>query len=92
MSESEDNSRAVIARLARPHPSGGYVIGEASIRAEGSTFPALKAWILAHGGTPDSPVAVAAGRGLHGSRRIGDTDAQAAGRSSQYVLPASALV
>lgn len=90
MNEQEDKSRIVIARLARPHASGGYVIGEATIRAEGTAFPALKAWILAHGGTPETPTP-AANRGLHGSGRLSDTDGQAAGQAPQYVLPASAL-
>jgi hypothetical protein len=80
----DDATRVVIARLARPHASGGYVIGEATIRAEGATFPALKAWILAHGGTPEVPQATA-GRGLHGFGQ------QATRAASHYVLPASAF-
>jgi hypothetical protein len=85
MTVEEDQSRVVIARLARPHASGGYVIGEASIRAEGAAFPALKAWILAHGGTHDAPPA-AADHGLHGYRRVHATRA-----APQYVLPPSAF-
>jgi hypothetical protein len=77
----EEQTRVVIARLARPHASGGYVVGEATIRAEGATFPALKAWILNHGGTPEAPTAVAEGGGLHGFGR------QTARAASQYLLP-----
>jgi len=77
----EDQTRVVIARLARPHASGGYVVGEATIRAEGATFPALKAWILAHGGTAQAPAAVAESGGLHGFGR------QTARAASQYLLP-----
>jgi hypothetical protein len=79
----EDPTRVVIARLARPHASGGYVIGEATIRAEGATFPALKAWILAHGGTPEVSQATAERGGLHGFGR--ETTRAAA----QYLLPPS---
>jgi hypothetical protein len=85
--EEDDTTRVVIARLARPHASGGYVIGEAAIRAEGRTFPALKAWILAHGGTPDAPPEAAAGGGLHGSGRLADSVRQATRAAPQYVLP-----
>jgi hypothetical protein len=88
--EAEDRSRAVITRLARPHASGGYVVDEAAIRAEGSTFPALKAWILAHGGVAETPTAVA-GRGLYGSGRLLGMGSQPARRASRYLLPAGAL-
>ena len=49
----------VIARLARPHASGGYVIGHAAILAEGTDLAAFKEWILAHGGTLEVPSASA---------------------------------
>jgi hypothetical protein len=77
----EDETRAVIARLARPHASGGYVVGEATIRAEGASFPALKAWILAHGGTPEAPAGIADRGGLHAVGR------QATRPAPQYLLP-----
>jgi hypothetical protein len=90
VSANEDESRAVIARLARPHASGDYVVDEAALRAEGSAFPTLKAWIFAHGGIPETP-RPAAGRGLHGSGRLPGVGGQSAGRAPRYLLPASAL-
>jgi hypothetical protein len=84
-SAEADETAVVIARLARPHASGGYVIGEATIRAEGSTFPVLKAWILAHGGTPELAAAGAGDRGVHSFGR------QAPRAASQYLLPAGAF-
>jgi hypothetical protein len=85
MTVEQDQSRVVIARLARPHTSGGYIIGEASIRAEGSAFPALKEWILAHGGAHEAPPA-AVDRGLHGDGR-----GQVTRPAPHYVLPPSAF-
>jgi hypothetical protein len=81
MTMEEDPTRVVIARLARPHASGGYIVGEATIRAEGASFPALKEWILAHGGTPEAPVASADRGGLHGFGR------ETTRPASQYLLP-----
>jgi len=60
--------RAVIARLARPHASGGFVVGRAAILAEGADFAAMSAWILAHGGVPEALAPAGSGRGLHSSR------------------------
>lgn len=85
-----DPIRIVLARLARPHPSGGFVVGRAAILAEGGDFAAIKDWIIGHGGTPETPAPSAGAGGLHGSRLSGGTD-PAADQVPQYVLPASAL-
>jgi hypothetical protein len=85
-----DAIRAVIARLARPHASGGFVVGRAAILAEGGDFAAIREWIIAHGGAPDTPKPAAGGQGLHGSRRASGADPTGAS-VPQYVLPAGAL-
>jgi hypothetical protein len=46
----EEQIRGLVARLGRPHPSGGTVIERAALMAEGADFDATVAWILAHGG------------------------------------------
>jgi len=80
----------VITRLARPHASGGFVIGQGAILAEGADFAALKAWILAHGGAPQAPPPSGSGRGLYGSARMAEHAAPASRSAPRYVLPASA--
>jgi hypothetical protein len=87
VSVDEEEIKGVIARLGRPHASGGLVIGRAAILAEGAGFAAIQAWIIDHGGTPQTPPPTAASRGLHGTERLLD-----AGREApQYLLPAGAL-
>jgi hypothetical protein len=81
---------ALVARLSRPHASGGVVIERAAILAAGTDFPAVMNWITAHAGTPDTAVSATRGRGLHGSR-ITDGDATASRPPSRFVLPAGAL-
>jgi len=86
--EHEQQIRALVARLGRPHPSGGTVIERAALLAEGADFDATMAWILAHGGGPE--VSAAAPRaGLHGSA-LGAA-APASGKPRRFVLPAGAL-
>ena len=85
----DDEIRAVVKRLSRPHPSGGEVIERAAIVAAGGDFQGIMAWIVAHDG--EAEAAVPAGKGgLHGSRleyRIG-----AEGPTPlRFVLPAGAL-
>lgn len=58
--------RHLVARLARPHRSGGHAIERASILAEGEGAADVLAWITEHGGEPESVAAPRAGsRGLH---------------------------
>jgi hypothetical protein len=82
---------AVVARLARPHASGGAVIERATILAEGADFSAVMEWITAHGGKPETTLSTAPRRGLHGSRLddSGETESRTALR---FVLPAGALL
>ena len=80
----------LLTRLSRPHSSGGIVIERAAILAAGGDYPAIMEWIIAHSGRPETTVALARNRGLHGSR----TNAGGAPASQQpmrFVLPANSL-
>jgi hypothetical protein len=82
--------RSLVARLARPHRSGGSVIERAAIVAEGADSRAVVTWIVDHGGTPEVTVATSHRRGLHGSllHAGGGSEPRT---PSRYVLPAGAL-
>jgi hypothetical protein len=82
--------RALLSRLARPHPSGGQVIERAALVAAGSDFPDIIAWITAHGGKPETTVASARPLGLHGTR-IADGGGVRQRAPQRYVLPADQL-
>ena len=82
--------RALLRRLARPSRTGGYVVEGTAIRAEGSDFDAIEAWILAHGGKAEAPVTKAPSGGLFGDR-FTDSDAQRNLGTSRYELPDGAL-
>jgi hypothetical protein len=86
--EHEQQIRALVERLGRPHSSGGTVIERAALLAEGADFDATMAWILAHGGGPEVSAAAGPRGGLHGSTRGA---APAAGKPLRFVLPAGAL-
>ena len=86
----DDAILALVTRLARPHASGGDVIERAAILAEGGDSPAVIAWIINHAGEPESAVASASRRGLHGSRLSGGQQAPG-GPPLRFVLPAGAL-
>ena len=73
-SPDDDALRAVVARLSRPHRSGGHVIERAALLADGSDFEAVIAWIEAHGGQPEAPAPARSGGGLHSSRLTGPAD------------------
>jgi hypothetical protein len=82
--------RALVTRLARPHPAGGTVIERAAILAEGADFEAVMAWIVAHGGEPEATLPKASRSGLHGSR-VRDTGGAEPRTPSRFVLPPGAL-
>jgi hypothetical protein len=82
--------RDLVARLARPHASGGEVIERAAILAEGADFAAVIAWIEAHAGRPETAVAAGPSRGLHGTRLNGG-GADGARPPLRFVLPPGAL-
>ena len=81
---------ALVARLARPHASGGVVIERAGILAEGADFSAVMEWIIAHAGKPEASLSASPRRGLHGSHlnANGGTEPRTPPR---FVLPADAL-
>jgi hypothetical protein len=85
----DDQIRAMLGSLSRPHPSGGTVVESAALLAAGGDYEAAVAWIMAHSGVPEVTVA-APQRGLHGPRegaggRFGSAPAR-------FVLPPGALV
>jgi hypothetical protein len=82
----DDAIRALVTRLARPHPSGGSVIERAAIMAEGSASNDVMTWVLAHGAVAEAEVERSSTRqGLHG---VSDSAPRATAR---FVLPAGAL-
>ena len=86
----DDEIRVLVARLARPHPSGGTVIERAAIIAQGTGSEDVIAWVVAHGGVPEATVETSAPSGLHGRRH----ELTGGGRSkapSRFVLPPDAL-
>jgi len=78
--------RDIVARLSRPHASGGWVIERAAIVAEGDRAPAVLDWIFDRSGQGEAAAAGRA-RGLHGARSGGAGD----GPPVRYVLPTGAL-
>lgn len=84
----DDQIRSLIARLARPHRTGGDVVERAAILAAGADATAIVEWIIAHGGTPEAQVAAAPAGGLHGGRRDADRRVPP---PSRYLLPAGTL-
>jgi hypothetical protein len=84
----DELARAVVTRLSRPDRSGHVVIERAAILAEGSGSTGILAWIVAHGGEPETAVAPTK-QGLH-SRRLQDPG-PANRPPLRYVLPAAAL-
>jgi hypothetical protein len=89
--ESPDDAiRAVIARLARPHESGGVVIERAAIMAEGGRSGAILDWIQCHAGEAETAEPPAPPRGLHAGTGFGGAAPTRRG-PARYVLPAGAL-
>jgi hypothetical protein len=80
--------RSLVARLGRPHASGGTVVERAALMAEGADFGAAVTWILAHGGEPEITAASAPQRGLYGPR---SNSAGASSTPQRFVLPPGAL-
>ena len=83
----DDEIRALVTRLARPHRSGGDVIERAALFADGADFAEVMAWIAARGGTAESVVSTARG-GLHDRHFDVRPGAEAPRR---FVLPPGAL-
>jgi hypothetical protein len=86
----DDEIRAVVKRLSRPHPSGGEVVERAAILAAGGDLQAIMAWIIAHDGRAEAAAPAAPKRGLHGSRLEYLIGAYVP-TPDRFVLPAGAL-
>ncbi|HEU4974170.1 MAG TPA: hypothetical protein VFT50_03720 [Baekduia sp.] len=85
---SEEEIRALVARLSRPRPGGGRVIEHAAIMAEGANSAAILDWITAGDWVPEEAAGDAAdrgGSGMHGMRR--DAPASRARAPRRYVSP-----
>jgi hypothetical protein len=63
-----DDIRQLLARIARPHRSGGKVVERASVLSAGADFTAVMAWIEEHGGEAEAVAPRKAQRGLHSAR------------------------
>jgi hypothetical protein len=87
----EEEIRGLVARLGRPHTSGGTVIERAALMAAGADFDATVAWILAHGGRPEAGRVTAPRRGLHGSASDGSDASAPENAPRRFVLPAGAV-
>jgi hypothetical protein len=84
-----EDLRVTVARLARPHRSGGSVVERAAIMAEGERSGAILDWIADHAGEPEMAAAAAPPRGLYGSGFGGGVTAPRG--PSRYILPPGAL-
>jgi hypothetical protein len=85
----DDEIRTLLARLGRPHRSGGTVVERATLLAAGADFTAIVAWIEAHGGVAEELVPPRTSRGLH-SRPTSDVETSEA-TPLRFILPSGAL-
>ncbi|MCW2984532.1 MAG: hypothetical protein JWR63_2102 [Conexibacter sp.] len=87
---TEPDIRALVARLSRPHRSGGVVIERAAIMAEGANSAAILRWIDENSWVPEEelPARTAqGGSGIHGMRREADRGRPQAQAPRRYVSP-----
>ncbi len=82
--------RALVKRLARPHPSGGDAVERAALLASGGDFAAVMTWITDHAGVAETMASEAPRRGLHGPR-LGLSGGAEPRAPLRFVLPAGAL-
>jgi hypothetical protein len=88
---SDEQIRAVVARLSRPRRGGGRVIERAAIMAEGTDSSAILDWITAGSWAPDDDLPDApdqGGSGMHGMSR--QTMAVRTRAPRRYVSPPGA--
>jgi hypothetical protein len=87
---SDEEIRALVARLSRPDRNGGRVIERAAIMAEGANSAAILDWLAASSWKPEEPVASTAergGSGLHGMRRESERGRAQAQAPRRYISP-----
>jgi hypothetical protein len=88
--DSADAIRAAVTRLSRLDGHGAAVIERAAILAEGTPSAAIEAWIIEHGGRPDTGAPDSAAPERFGlSREARPISGTRAPR--RYVLAATAL-
>jgi hypothetical protein len=85
----DEEIRALVTRLARPHGSGGAVVDRAALLANGGDFGAVMAWITARGGIAEEVVSTARG-GLHDQHFDARPGAEAQ-TPRRFLLPPGAL-
>lgn len=83
-----DPHAELVARLSRPHASGGVVIERAAILASGANAATVMRWIADRGGEPEALPASPSAGGLHGERGQGSP---AERRPLRYILPPGAV-
>jgi hypothetical protein len=88
--ERDAEIRALVKRLARPHPSGGDVVERAALLASGGDFAAVMVWITDHAGVAEKMVSEPPRRGLHGPLS-GLSSATDQRTPLRFVLPAGTL-
>ena len=82
--------RDLVRRLARPYGEGRVIVEGTAIRAEGSDFDAVEAWILDQGGEQEVLVRREPPGGLHG-RHFSDSQVSRNLETPRYVMPVAAL-
>jgi hypothetical protein len=85
--QSEAEIRAAVTRLSRPDAAGDVVIERAAILAEGTPSSAIEAWIIDHGGRPDTATVSRPATGYQVGRDASGTSRH----PRRYVLAATAL-
>ena len=86
----DDAIREVLARMARPHATGGYVVERAAIMAEGADAAAILAWVEGCSAIPEAAATSGVRGGLYGSR-FNDSATARSAKPARYILPAGSL-
>ena len=86
----DDQIRSLLARLSRPHPSGGRVVERVAILAEGGDYHAVMKWVLDHDGVAEAIAPAPTKGGLHGGR-VGYSTLAQAGEPVRFIIPAGVL-
>jgi hypothetical protein len=89
----DEDISALVARLSRPHRSGGRVIERAAILAEGGNSAAILRWLADNDWEPEAdaaPTGDRGGAGLHGMRREADRGRAQAQAPRRYISPSPA--
>ncbi len=82
--------RELVRRLARPHGRGTVIVEGAAIRAEGSDFDAVEAWMLGNGGKKQEVAKPPPSGGLHGNH-FADSNINLNPATARYVMPVAAV-